>query len=85
MNLAFDSSFSFARKSAAIDKNFATVRNDVRLSPAANRADVDGRKAQQWMMTAPKLAGVFGFKQINHSSHRVDGIAAQFRPSAMRG
>jgi hypothetical protein len=36
------------------------------------------------MTAAPKLAGVFGFKQVNHASHCMHGITPEFRLSAMR-
>ena len=74
----------FARQRSAIHRDFANVRNDVRLRAAGNRADIHRRRAEQRMFSLPQLRGVIRFQQIHDARHFVDGIFAELRRRAVR-
>ncbi len=84
-DLALHAALALAGQRPPVNQDRATVRDNVGLCPAGNRADVDRRAAEEAVAPPPQLRGVFGFQHIHDSRHRVHRVAPKLRPGAVGG
>ena len=76
--------FRLPRQRPPVNRNDATVGNDVRLCAAGNRADIHSCRAEQRMCSFPQPRGVIRFERAHDARHFVNGILAKLWRRAVR-